>query len=53
MKTRSAAHLAHGEFEGELGAQRRLLEEHGDGLAVERVPIVRGDGLTAAARSSR
>ena len=35
----SAAHLLHGEFEGELGAERGLLEQHAEVLAVERMRV--------------
>ena len=42
---RAAAHLLHGEFEGELGAERGLFEEHADVLAVEGVGVVGGAKL--------
>ncbi len=38
-KTRSAAHLLHGEFEGEFGAERGLFEKHAEVLAVEGVGV--------------
>ncbi len=37
-----AAHLLHGELEGELGAQRGLFEKHTEVLAVQGVRVVAG-----------
>ena len=42
QEDRSAAHLLHGEFEGELGAERGLFEEHAEVLAVQGVGVVAG-----------
>ena len=45
LKTRAAAQLLDGEFERELGAQRRLFEEQGDGFAREGAGVVAGRAL--------
>ena len=42
---RSAAHLLHGKFEGELGAKRGLFEEHADVFSLEGMRVVGGRGL--------
>ena len=45
MKTRTAAQLLHGQFEGELGAQGGFFEQHADVLAVQGVRVVARRGL--------